>query len=352
MNGMMIMVLGFIAGAVIASGIWGVVWALFKNERRTGENRSEIVEEIASQCADIENKIVAYSAKSISETAFRSAVSPVLEKITLSLSTNMDSFDVYYVKYIESLIARYRQAIIAPVKSYQSVMNAEAVLVTTEKKEEFSSPANVEKPAPEPTPAAQSRPETIDQSWEADNSKESPQKITEDKEIDFTIEKDEQESPGALSVEDLPPEPPETSALVDISDSSDEETDHAIAPEPIFETVSSDSKMKDTKIIRTENIPEEKQSEIEKIIIAELNKEPEAKKLQEKPKEPEASKQPLESKSEYFDLRPSGSGKQAEKIFEKKEKEPLSPPPPPPQKDENFISGEDLVAKLDSFFGI
>jgi hypothetical protein len=348
MSGMMIMVLGFVAGAVIASGIWGAMWALFKNERRTGKNRSEIVEEIASQCAEIENKIVAYSAKSISETAFRSAVSPVLEKITLSLSTNMDSFDVYYVKYIESLITRFRQSLIAPVKSDRSVMNAEAVSVPTEKKEEFSFPTNVEKSAPEPTdiePRIES-----DRPLEMNRLEDGLKKTVENKEIDFTFEKDEQESPVGLSVEDLPPAPPPATALVDIIDSSDEETDRAIAPEPIFETVSLDSKMKDTKIIRTENIPEEKQSEIEKIIIAELNKEPEDKKKQEKPKEAAASKQPLESKSEFYDVRPSGSGKQAEKIFEKKEKEPLSPPPP--QKDENFISGEDLVAKLDSFFGI
>jgi len=261
----------------------------------------------------------------------------------------MDSFDVYYVKYIESLIARYRNTLIAPAKSDQSVRNAEADSVSSEKKDNFPIPINVENIAPEP-PDAQSRPEDVDQSWEMDSSKEGPKKTTENKEIDFTIEKDKQESPIALSIEDLPPAPPPASASVDIVDSSDEETDHETAPEPIFESISSDAEMKDTKIIRTENIPEEKQSEIEKIIIAELNREPEEKRQQEKPKESEASKQPLGNKSEYYNVRPSGSGKQADKIIEKKEKETLSPPPP--QKDDNFISGEDLVAKLDSFFGI
>jgi hypothetical protein len=311
MNGMMILVLGFIAGAVIASGIWGVVWALLRNERRTGKYRTETMEEIASQCAEIDNKIVAYSVKSISETTFRSAVSPVLEKITSSLSTNMDSFDVYYVKYVESLIARYRQTLIAPVKSDQSVRNTEVDAILSEKKVDFPVLANAEKLSPEL--------------------------------------KDEQESPVAFSVEDLPPAPPKATALVDTIDSSDEEKSHETAPEPIFESVSSDVEMKDTKIIRTENIPEEKQSEIEKIIIAELNRESEGERQQEKPRESDKSEQPLGSRPQRYD-RSSGTGKQAEKIVKKEEKERISPPPP--NKDDSFISGEDLVAKLDSFFGI
>jgi hypothetical protein len=96
--------------------------------------------------------------------------------------------------------------------------------------------------------------------------------------------------------------------------------------------------MKDTKIIKTDTITEEKQSEIEKIIIAELSREPAEKKDKNRLAE-EVEKKKTKQPTPKFE---------ATKAPEPGEKAGQAPN----QKDENFISGEDLVAKLDSFFGI
>jgi hypothetical protein len=273
MNGITGIIIGFTAGCVIASGLWAVLWVFFKSERHADKSRIEIKKEIASEYAEIENHIVLKNLKKISDSDFRSAVSPRLEKITKYLSVNMELFDVYYVKYIESLIIRYRQALIPSEKSDQPEMHAAAgpprekeadILFPTTKQEPIKAPADLEL-----------TPENLDQTWQMDFSKIRSERAL-DKKVGIIVEKGINEEPPAVSTpppeEKLPVQPSPEEATIAIEPSLQEK-----AEETVFERLSPDLREKDTKIIKTENIPQEKQSEIEKIIIAELNREPDEK---------------------------------------------------------------------------
>jgi hypothetical protein len=333
MNGMMILIIGFVAGCVIASGVWAVLLVISNKGSHQDTSGAETKKEIASECAEIENSIVSEGMKKLSKADFQAAVSPRLEKITKKLSTHLDSFDVYYVKYIESLITKYRAALIPSMGPRPS--EAKNTMEPTSKAFETSQPAVKEKTAdllPEP--------EHFDKTWEMDFSQISQERARFEKSPDILIKKEKDTEPSLIESRpdfhaQIPTPLEETLPIVEPPVSEK-------AEDTVFNRLASDGEMKDTKIIQTENITEEKQSEIEKIIIAELSREPADKKEKIQPlNSVEKKKAPI-----------------AEHTFEEVKKTEVTVPPDKPiekaptQKDENFISGEDLVAKLDSFFGI
>jgi hypothetical protein len=321
MNTMMELLLGFIAGAVIASGLWALLWALLKNERRDAKQRTTIMEEIAVDCAEIENQIVSRTMNKSSASTFRSAVSPRLDKITKKLATNMHIVDVYYVKYVESLIERYRLALLDHDDKAGAAKIEKQIAV-----DEIDS-------------------EHLDKTWQFDFSKEKSDGALLDKQSDKLDEKPitipavpEMKAqtptasaiPATLENKPLPPKEPE---------------------ESVFEAISSpDSgiKDKDTKVIMTENIPVSKQSEIEKIIMAELRGESPDEAPAGKDEIAETQKAEASAAVEFESVPDSKAAIDNTIPDDKNEKTA----PPATRKEETFISGEDLIAKLDSFFGI
>jgi hypothetical protein len=457
MNSLMVWGLGFVFGAAVASGVWAIIWALSKGDRRIQRSRADAIQEIASESAEIENQLVAYSVKGMSETAFRSALSPRLEKITSLLSTNMHSFDVYYVKYIESLVARYRQALTGEAVPGVTKNGPETEPVELDKDTVLSlkddAAEKIQNAGRSESGAGRLGGDDFnqghfDQTWQMDFSKEMGERasfpsmtgVTPGKETVQTASGDVE---GAAIPDSLPGGAPEK-----ILGSPIQRKTEDLASE----TTISEGEIKDTKIIETEDISEEKQSEIERMIIAELSKEPQAQeklkdaaktkgaepavggiqefeigkktdkpevvrefevgKKAEKPdlvQEFEVGKRSVDSEAvREFEIgkkadkpeavREFEVGKKAEKpdLVQEVEvskksvelesvrefdvsKKPLEPEAAqafeiggtaepqgekpnkskkdekqsvPQQKDEHFISGEDLVAKLDSFFGI
>jgi hypothetical protein len=343
MNGLMEILLGFITGSVVASGLWAVLWVLVKKERRADKARNEIIRDIASECAEIENYLIVKGMKRITIIEFQSKVSPRLDKITMMLSTHMDTFDVYYVKYIESLIARYREGLLESDKNDKPEKGREKARPHADMEvETLSRAAAGEKDeAPADREVIQ---DNFDQTWQIDFPKLKSEQAVFEKNAALSAEKDILKSPGA----EIPEEKSEVQPAL-------ERPREAIKPLPpdkgeetVFDRVSQDVGMKDTKIIKTESIPQEKQSEIEQIIIAELNREPGATSKPAKAGEPGVKKKADEAVPEFGNDKGAQATTQPKKTIEKEKNEIARPP----QKDENFISGEDLVAKLDSFFGI
>jgi hypothetical protein len=347
MNAVMILIIGFVAGCVIASGVWAVLVVISNKGRHPDTSGAETRKEIASECAEIENSIVSEGMKKMSKADFQSAVSPRLEKITKKLSSHLDSFDVYYVKYIESLIAKYRSALIPTVSVDPMPLEKKTILEPVSKEFEISQPS--EGKTQKKTSDLLLEPEHFDHTRPMDFSKISQDRARFEKNPGILIQKEKdielspiesstefQERATTTPEETLPLyEPPASEKTEDI----------------LFNRLASDGEMKDTKIIQTENITEEKQSEIEKIIMAELSREP-VDNPSKKPEPEVAGKKIAASPAPAIEY-----PKHIEKTIQPEEppvkttKEPPSPATPAP-KDENFISGEDLVAKLDSFFGI
>lgn len=114
------LLVGFMLGCMITSGIWTILWALLKSERRIDAKRVSIMQEIDQECAEIDIQISSLNMNGMHHASFRSSVSPRLDKISKTLTTNLHLFNVYYVKYIESLIAEYRQILREAVKDNKS----------------------------------------------------------------------------------------------------------------------------------------------------------------------------------------------------------------------------------------
>jgi hypothetical protein len=106
-----ILLLGVVLGCVVASGIWAVLWTLIKGDKRLQKDRIDIMRNIAVLCAELDGILAGRMAGGAAFTDFQSSLSPLLEKVRRNLTVSMPLLDVYYVKYIESLIARYEQAL-------------------------------------------------------------------------------------------------------------------------------------------------------------------------------------------------------------------------------------------------
>jgi hypothetical protein len=98
-----VLLLGIVLGAAAASGIWAVLWALIKGDSRLQKDRVAIMQEIAALCVEMDSLICGDSSRSVAAHA------ALLEKLNRKFAVSMPLLEVYYVKYIESLIARYKQ---------------------------------------------------------------------------------------------------------------------------------------------------------------------------------------------------------------------------------------------------
>jgi hypothetical protein len=111
-QGMFILLLGVVLGCVVASGIWAVLWTLIKGDKRLQKDRIDIMRNIAVVCAEIDGALAGHAGEDV-----QTSLSLLLEKIRRNLTVSMPLLDVYYVKYIESLIARYELSISSAEKT-------------------------------------------------------------------------------------------------------------------------------------------------------------------------------------------------------------------------------------------
>lgn len=100
---------GLILGIMIASGVWAVLLALVRNERKSMRERNVVVRGITEECAEAEKIISSPAAKTMNAHGLRSALSPKVEKIRKTLMTNMHLLDIFFVKYVESLADSYQR---------------------------------------------------------------------------------------------------------------------------------------------------------------------------------------------------------------------------------------------------
>jgi hypothetical protein len=320
---------GLILGILIASGVWAVLLALVRSERKTARERNAALREITEECAEAEKIIAASSTGAHAAQGLGPALSPKVEKIRKALTVNMPFLDVYFIKYIEGCLANYQR------------LSAEG----GEEKRTFS----IDKYLSEP--------------------KQSPPSVVESavKDIRSRIEK------GIATAEEaLPPkpkpitpaakEPPvrEKPAAVDVFDA---ETLIAagIGKKPPAEPPAIDLR---TGIITVEEDKEEKRPV-----------EPRRKKEEKKPSpeiRPAVAEKTIQwdrsellglaSKPEAIVVQSTVEIKPGATVRVQPKAEAVVPPSPPkpavkeekkPEEGKaDMISGEDIVSKLDSFFGI
>jgi hypothetical protein len=294
-NGAMQIIVGVLSGCVLTSGVWAILWALTGSDRRFAAQRHTAINVIAAECAEIDSKISSSDSTADSSVHIKQEIVSHLEKIKNLLVINMQLFDVYYVKYIETLIARYELKISAPegMKTLKKE-SVTAVEPAIEKKIAIELETAKQKPVLEDS-------NTVDfeKTQKFDFSKE--KHIAEKKETKV-IEKEKSES----LVEDF------------------EIIEKAEAPAPVKTEIP-------VKIPSVKKTTEK--SEI---------------KLQPAKQPPPADKNPEVSDSENFIV-------SKDNIPAKPDKAPVQEAlaeSVPKVHPEDFISGDDLIEKIDVFFGI
>ena len=296
-----VLLLGIVLGAAVTSGIWAVLWALIKGDNRLQADRVAIMQEIAALCVEIDSLIDGAPALAAGSPALAALMEKLLRKFTVS----MPLLDVYYVKYIESMIARYKQT---PV-----VFSGKAASATAAAPIKTPAPAHLEivkeKPAVQPPPAAK-----------APVEKPAPAK---------PLTKEPAQRPPAS-----PPQPVVQKAASEIP--SDKTAEFIVQsgawPDPS----------------KTQMIHEKMDADLTEAITTQMPLKPgeELKKAQSPVTSPKAPAQDV-SREETGEV--NIEDLLVTQKFEVKTDASAAAKPGAP--DEHFISGEDVIDKLDSFFG-
>jgi hypothetical protein len=347
-HGVMEMVLGFVAGCVIASGVWALLWALMRNERRASKQRGAAMQAIAEECAEIDKGISSLAMKTLIPEALQSMAAPRLETIVKTLTINMRFFDAYYVKYIESLITLYRQTL-SPLPKSPAAVESKTAETPPAAGEEIAAPqADIDA-----APAFGAVPVNFDQTWQYDFSKEKPSAAATDVEVmerppieetppeptfEATIEKEEK----GPAVEVLTPK--ETTAPPEIEPAA-AEAEKADVEQPVTTEIGPAAVVPETKVL--EKPKGKKPLDVEREIVFELDRGRKAKekapsKAMAAEKEEKPLRAPDDTASVEILLKPQTAAENEEPAIIAEQKVPP----------EEFISGEDLVNKIDTFFGI
>lgn len=120
------LLIGIIGGGCVASVIWVIANSIIGNkgnaERR---ERNSVISSIGERIAETDSLLVSYSAGVTSGDRIKGQILRNIETIQSLYNPNIHLFDVFYAKYIETLIIRYTECL----KSLSSVVKQPAVTV-------------------------------------------------------------------------------------------------------------------------------------------------------------------------------------------------------------------------------
>jgi hypothetical protein len=95
-------VVGFALGCIVSIVVAMVLFNKFqKKQEQKAENRHSIVNTIGKACADVENAFSSYRMGNLVSEKLREIISSKIESITTQINSNVDILDAYYVKHIE-----------------------------------------------------------------------------------------------------------------------------------------------------------------------------------------------------------------------------------------------------------
>ena len=101
---------GILIGVVVCSIIWGVVIGILKkNAGKSIRKRDGVIRSIAGLLADIDTFVASYRAGLINNAELRRSITPKLDSVNRSFKLNMHILDIFYLKYIETLINEYNR---------------------------------------------------------------------------------------------------------------------------------------------------------------------------------------------------------------------------------------------------
>jgi len=109
---MISVVVGTVVGIVLSSTVWSmVITSRAKQERKEKELRDQIISSIAENLTEIDRLLASNFSGQIKDNSFEKSLSSKIEAINKILNSSMHNLDVYYVKYIESLLDQFYELI-------------------------------------------------------------------------------------------------------------------------------------------------------------------------------------------------------------------------------------------------
>jgi hypothetical protein len=161
------LLIGIIAGGSIASVIWVIANIIIGNKGKAERNeRNSVISSIGERIAETDSLLVSFSAGAISGERCKSQIIRNIETIQSLYKPNLHLFDVFYTKYIDTLITRYTEYF----KSVSTVAKqpvvsvdhfAEAASVATEQPV-FAEKESVVTPPPVPEIIEKVSPKTVE----------------------------------------------------------------------------------------------------------------------------------------------------------------------------------------------
>jgi hypothetical protein len=131
------LLIGTIAGGCIASAIWVITNIIIGNKGNAERvERNSVISSIGEHIAETDSLLVSFSAGVTSGERLKSQIIKNIETIQSLYKPNLHLFDVFYTKYIDTLITRYTEylkrestAVKQPVVSVDHFAEAAAVAI-------------------------------------------------------------------------------------------------------------------------------------------------------------------------------------------------------------------------------
>jgi hypothetical protein len=109
---MISVVVGTVVGIILSSTVWSlVITGRAKKEDKAKEQRDQIISSIAEILADIDRLLASNFSGQLKDNSLDKSLSSRIEAINKILNSSMHNLDVYYVKYIESLLDQFYELI-------------------------------------------------------------------------------------------------------------------------------------------------------------------------------------------------------------------------------------------------
>jgi len=106
------MVAGMFAGVVLASIGWGIYLQQAKSKKgKEQQIREELMHELGELWVDVDSVISSFRSGMMDERTFKNTVSSKIESVNHILKPNLHLFEVYFIKYMETLIKEYTRMV-------------------------------------------------------------------------------------------------------------------------------------------------------------------------------------------------------------------------------------------------
>jgi hypothetical protein len=109
-NGILLIVITVLV-AFMAIGVWGILFALVRSRSRANDERNAAIRGITEECVEADRVLSSSAKTGMSVHTLKSALLPKIDKILKMLTANMHILDVYFVKYTESRVAAFQEAL-------------------------------------------------------------------------------------------------------------------------------------------------------------------------------------------------------------------------------------------------